>query len=121
MFKKTLAVFLIFVVILTVAASAETTVRGSVARISLEGDAELDRMPQKLLEIIQIGDTALVEIGGLELEMPFVEEPIAEEGKLQLLHDREDGSIYICLYNQSFAEAYGVEVGDRVFITKKIK
>ena len=119
MLKKLLAILLLLVVIVTSVACADTTVRGSVFRVSSEGDAEFDIRPLKLLEIIQIGDTALVEIGGLDLEMPFVDEPIAEEGKLQLIHDREDDSILICLYKCDFSETYGISVGDRVSITKK--
>ncbi len=65
-------------------ACSDTTVKGSIVRESTFGNAELDIMPQKLLEIAEVGDTVLVAIGDFSKEMPFVKELIAEDGKLQL-------------------------------------
>ena len=119
--KKIWIVLMLLVMILTITSCADTTVRGSVCEITASGDAVTDRMPQKVLEIFDIGDTVVVSIGGHELEMPFVDELIREDGTLQLVHDTVEGDIYICLYNQNFSEVYGIEVNDRVFITKATK
>ena len=117
--KKTRIVLMLLVMILTITSCADTTVRGSVYEITASGDAVTDRMPQKVLEILDIGDTVLVSIGGHKLEMPFVDELILEDGTLQLVHDTVEGDIYICLYNQNFGEVYGIKAKDRVFISKK--
>ena len=94
------------------------SVRGTVARVTEEGRAELDIMPQKVLEEVFVGDTVLVKVGSFEAEMPLVEELIPEEGKLQLLLDREDWSVQICSYREDVCEQYGVRVGDRVTVRK---
>ena len=117
--KKILTFFLLSVMILTITSCADTTVRGSVCEITASGDAVTDRMPQKVLEIFDIGDTVVVSIGGHELEMPFVDELIREDGTLQLVHDTVEGDIYICLYNQNFSEVYGIKAKDSVFISEK--
>ena len=119
--KKILTFFLLSVMILTITSCADATVRGSIYEITASGNAVTDRMAQKVLEILDIGDTVVVSIGGHKLEMPFVDELIREDGTLQLVHDTVEGDIYICLYNQNFSEVYGVEVNDRVFITKATK
>ena len=116
--KKICVFLLLSVMILAITSCADTTVRGSVYEITASGDAVTDRMPQKVLEILDIGDTVLVSVGGHELEMPFVDELILEDGTLQLVHDTVEGDIYICLYHQNFSEVYGIEAGDSVFITK---
>lgn len=117
--KKTRIVLMLLVMILAITSCADTTVRGSVYEITASGDAMTDRMPQKVLEILDIGDTVLVSIGGHKLEMPFVDELIREDGTLQLVHDTVEGTIYICLYNQNFSEVYGIKAKDSVFISKK--
>ena len=117
--KKIQIVLMLLVMILTITSCADTTVRGSVYEITASGNAMIDRMPQKVLEILDIGDTVLVSIGGHKLEMPFVDELIREDGTLQLVHDTGESTIYICLYNQNFSEVYGIKANDRVFISKK--
>jgi len=117
--KRMLSISLVVIMIFSFSACSGTTVRGSVVRESTYGNAELDIMPQKLLEKIQIGDTVVVTIGGFSEEMPFVDTLIEEDGKLQLFHDKEDHNINVCIYNQRFCEAYGIEAGDRVIIKKK--
>ncbi|MBQ2988049.1 MAG: hypothetical protein IJD59_02990 [Clostridia bacterium] len=94
------------------------SVRGTVAQVTEDGRAELDIMPQKVLEELSVGDTALVKIGSFRAEMPLVEELIPEEGKLQLLLDRENGSVLICSYREDVCERYGICVGDRVTVRK---
>lgn len=117
--KRAVAFLMIITVVFVLAACNANTVRGSVVRESTYGNAELDIMPQKLLEKIQIGDTVVVTIGGFSEEMPFVDALIEEDGKLQLFYDKEDHNINICIYNQRFCEAYGIEAGDKVIIKKK--
>ena len=94
------------------------SVRGTVAQVTEDGRAELDIMPQKLLEEVSVGDTALVKIGSFKAEMPLAEELIPEEGKLQLLLDKENGDVLICSYREDVCEQYGVRVGDRVTVRK---
>ena len=94
------------------------SVRGTVARVSEDGRAELDIMPQKVLEEVSVGDTALVKVGSFEAEMPLVEELIPEKGQLQLLWDKENGNVLICSYREDVCERYGIRVGDRVTVRK---
>lgn len=117
--KRMLAILLIVIMIFGASGCSDISVRGSVVRESTYGNAELDIMPQKLLEKIQIGDTAVVAIGGFSEEMPFVDELIEEDGTLQLFYDKEGHNINICIYNQRFCEAYGIEAGDKVAIKNK--
>ena len=84
----------------------------------LNEQGELDIMPQKLLEEVSIGDTVTIQIGLFKKwEMPFVDELIPENGKLQLLLDREKQSIFICVYNENVFDEYGIHVGDKVNIS----
>lgn len=94
------------------------SVRGTVAQATEDGRAELDIMPQKVLEELSVGDTALVKIGSFRAEMPLVEELIPEVGKLQMLLDRENGNVLICSYREDVCERYGIRVGDRVTVRK---
>ncbi|MBR6743767.1 MAG: hypothetical protein IKM00_00915 [Clostridia bacterium] len=94
------------------------SVRGTVAQVTEDGRAELDIMPQKVLEELSVGDTALVKIGSFRVEMPLVEELIPEVGKLQMLLDRENGNVLICSYREDVCERYGICVGDRVTVRK---
>ena len=80
------------------------------------GDAELDIMPQKVLEKVDVGGTAFVTAGDFRGEMPFTDELIEEEGKLQLYLDEEDRSIRICIFGGSFCDAYEIKAGDKFTI-----
>ena len=111
--------FSAFMLLFSLSACSDTTVKGSVVRESTYGNAELDIMPQKLMENIIVGDTVLVTIGDFSEEMPFVDILIAEDGKLQLFFDKEDHNINICIYNQRFCDTYDIEVGAKVTIKKK--
>ena len=113
----TLAVIAMVVLALSFAHFA-CPARGTVLGVTEDGRANLDIMPQKVLEEIPVGDTALVKIGSFEAEMPLVEELIPEEGKLQLLLDREEWSILICSYDEDVCETYDIHIGDRVTIRK---
>ena len=53
--------------------------------------------------------------------MPFVEELIEVDGKLQLFFDKEDQTINICIYNQRFCDTYNIDVGAKVTIKKILK
>ena len=99
---------------------ADTTVIGSVVEISANGNAVFDIMPQKLMEKANIGDTVVVTIGNFSEEMPFVDKIVDEDGKVQLFLNREDWVISICIYNGDFCETYGIEVGDKLIIKKKL-
>lgn len=117
--SKIFAVLLVIIMICSVAACADTTVKGSVVSESVEGDAELDIMPQKLFEKVSVGDIAVVTIGDFCKEMPLVEKPIEEDGKFQLVYDKETHAVNICMYNQHFCEVCDIEVGAKVKIRKK--
>ena len=117
--KKIFAVSMIIVLMFTLLSCADNVVKGSVVRESTYGNAELDIMPQKMLEKINVGETVIVKIGDFEEEMPFVDELIAEDGKIQLFFDREDWNLNICIYNERFFEKYGIEIADKVEIRKK--
>ena len=117
--KRFISIIVIFILLYSLCACSDTTVKGSVVRESTYGNAELDIMPQKLMENIIVGDTVLVTIGDFSEEMPFVDVLIADDGKLQLFFDKEDHSINICIYNQRFCDTYDIEVGAKVTIKKK--
>ncbi len=117
--KKIFSVFLLIAIIFTITACADNTVKGSIVRESTYGNAELDIMPQKLLEQVNVGDIVIVTVGDFSAEMPFVEELIPEDGKLQLFFDKEDWNMNICLYNKSFCETYDISVGKKAEIRKK--
>lgn len=117
--KKFFAISILIVLLFLLSACSDNVVKGSIVRESAYGNAELDIMPQKMLEKINIGDTVIVKIGDFEEEMLFVDELVAEDGKLQVFLDREDCNINICIYNESFFEKYDIEVEDKVEIRKK--
>jgi len=117
--KRLILIIVIFVLLFSLSACSDKAVKGSVVRESTYGNAELDIMPQKLLEIAEVGDTVLVTIGDFSDEMPFVDKLIAEDGKLQLFFDKEDWNVNVCIYNQRFFELYNIEVGDKVTINMK--
>ena len=119
MMKRFVSIIVVFMLLFSLSACSDTTVKGSVVRESTYGNAELDIMPQKLMENIIVGDTVLVEIGDFSEEMPFVDILITEDGKLQLFFDKEDHNINICIYNQRFCDTYDIEVGAKVTIKKK--
>ena len=119
--KRFVSIIVVFMLLFSLSACSDTTVKGSVVRESTYGNAELDIMPQKLMENIIVGDAVLVTIGDFSEEMPFVDILIAEDGKLQLFFDKEDHNINICIYNQRFCDTYDIEVGAKVTIKKKIK
>ena len=117
--KRFISIIVIFILLFSLCACSDTTVKGSVACESTYGNAVLDIMPQKLMENIKIGDTVLVTVGDFSEEIPFVDKLIEEDGKLQLFFDKEDHNINICIYNQRFCDTYGIDVGLKVTIEKK--
>ncbi|MBO7519730.1 MAG: hypothetical protein J6T73_03030 [Clostridia bacterium] len=117
--KRTVCFLLLITTIVTLSACVAGGVKGSVVRVSDSGDAELDIMPQKLLEQIDIGSTVIVSIGKFEKEMPFVDEILTEDEKLQLYFDKEDWGLRICIFNNNFCEKYDIDAGDKVVIGKK--
>ncbi len=94
------------------------SVRGTVSRVTENGSAELDIMPQKILEEISVGDTVLVKVGSFEAEMPLVEKLIPEKGQWQLLLDKEAWSVQILSYGEDVCKTYGIRTGDRVTVRK---
>ena len=116
--KKLVSIIAVIMLIFSLSACADTNVKGSVVRKDANGSAVLDIMPEKLMEQVEIGKTALVTIGDFSAEMPLVRERIAEEGKLQLVLDEEAGSISVCIYNQRFCEVYQIAAGEKVTIKK---
>lgn len=116
--KRIFVALLTILMIFILAACADTTVKGSVVRETTFGNAELDIMPQKLLEKVNVGDTVVVTIGDFSEEMPFVDELIAVDGTLQLFYDQEDHNINVCIYNQRFCQTYHLEIGEKVTIKK---
>ena len=117
--KRFVSMFVVFILLFSLTACSDTTVRGSVVRESTYGNAELDIMPQKLLEKVNVGDIVVVTIGDFSEEMSFVDKLIEEDGKSQLFFDKEDWNINVCIYNQRFCEIYSIESGDKVTIKKK--
>lgn len=117
--KRIFVILTVVVMVFTLSACADTTIQGSVVRESTYENAELDIMPQKLLEKVNVGNTVVVTIGDFREEMPFVDALIAEDGKLQLFYDKEDHNINVCIYNQRFCETYSIDIGDKVTIKKK--
>ena len=117
--KKVATIILVLTMLLSLVSCVNDSAKGSVVRKSSSGDAVLDIMPQKMLEMVDIGEIAVVRIGKFSAEMPFVDERIEEEGKLQLLLDREEWGVSICIYNQDFCQIYDIDLGDRVKISGK--
>ena len=116
--KKFISILFVCVLMFSLYACSESVVKGSVNNQSASGDAEFDIMPQKLLEKINIGDSVAVSVGDFNEAMPFVDAIIKEDGKLQLLLDRDEWKISVCIYNQSFCEKYNIEIGAKVRIEK---
>ena len=114
--KKVISILIVCVFMFSLSACNERAVKGSVANQLDSGDAEFDIIPQKLLEEVDIGDTVVVSVGDFNIEMPFVDKMIEEDGKLQLLFDRDKWKICVCIYNQNFCEKYDVEIGAKVRI-----
>ncbi len=117
--KRIVSIIVVMCCCFLFSSCSDTTVKGSVVRESTYGNAELDVMPQKLLEIVEVGDMVLVTIGNFSEEMPFVKELIAEDGKLQLFFDEEDWNINICIYEKRFCDVYSITDGDNVIIEKR--
>ncbi len=116
--KKIFCILLLISIVFTLSACVDDSVKGSVVRETTHGNAELDIMPQKLLEQIDIGDTVIVDIGDFRKEMPLVEKLIEEDGKLQLFLNKENWSLSICIYNENFCETNNVNAGAKVKIRK---
>ena len=116
--KKVISILIVCVLMFSVSACTDSVVKGSVANQSDSGNAEFDIMPQKLLEKVEIGDTVEVSIGSFNEEMPVVDKMIEEDGKLQLLFDKDKWKISICIYNQNFCEKYDVNIGANVRVEK---
>lgn len=117
--KRIVSSLIIIAMVLTLTACNVNAVEGSVVAKSTNGDALLDIMPQKLLEKASIGDTVLVTIGDFNEEMLFVDKIIEEDGKMQLVLDREDWTISVCIYNGDLCETYGIDADEKVLIEKK--
>ena len=119
---KRISVFIAIVLSLAILAGftyrEQFFVKGTAVLITEEGDLILDIMPQKLMDKVQIGETAYVTIGTFHQEMLFVEQLIPEEGRPQLLLDREDWTIRVCLYNGNFFKTYQIRENARVRIRK---
>ena len=119
-YVKRFSAFLLAAALLFSICSCRAYVGGAdVYDINENGDAMLSIMPQKVLEQISIGETAEVSIDDEKLQIPLVDELIAEEGKLQLYYDKSDFTMKICIYGGSFCDTYGVGKGDKVVITKE--
>ena len=117
--KKIISTLMLIMLVLSLSACSDDVVKGSVVRESDDGNAILDIMPQKLLNQINIGDTVIVKIGDFEEEMPFVDELITENGKLQLYLDRENWNVTICTYNEHFLEKHNIVIDEKIEIRKK--
>ena len=116
--KKILALITLAVVLLSFSACADTTAKGSVENITESGDAVLDIMPQKLLELADIGDTVLVKVGDFSGKMLLVNRPVEEDGVVQLYLDNDEWRLSVRISNESFCDKYDVDVGAKVRITR---
>ena len=117
--KKKIWIFALNAIVLCIFAFLLTSCGNNAVRGTVVNEqGELDIMPQKLLEEVGIGDTATVRIGLFkQWEMPLVEELIPEDGKLQLVLDREKECLRICVYNGNAFEECGIRIGDKVNIS----
>ena len=114
--KKIIALIFALACVFALASCADTYAKGAVCTVHENGDAELDIMPQKVLEKVEVGGTAFVTLGDFHGEIPLVDNLIEEEGKLQLYLDEEDWSIRICIFGGSFCDAYEIKAGDKFTI-----
>ena len=71
------------------------------------------------MEKAGVGDTVVITIGDFEKEMPFVDELILEDGKLQLLLDRDAWNLSVCIYNGDFCEIYDIDIGEKALVELK--
>ena len=117
--KRMVGILLLVTMVLSLSSCDTNSIKGSVVEKTSTGNVVLDIMPQKLMEKANVGDTVVVTIGNFKKEMPFVEDLIAEDGKLQLFLDREDWSISVCIYNGDFCQTYDIDTGEKVLIEKK--
>ena len=116
---KRLSVLLICIIIIVSLTACNTNaVKGTIVQKSDDGYAVLDIMPQKLFEIVKIGESVTVTIGDFKKEMPLVDNMIDEEGKLQLYYNYEAHTLSIVLYNQDFYEVYNIPENSKVKIEK---
>ena len=83
--KRIVSMFLLITMLFLFSSCATSAVKGSVVEKTIDGNAVLDIVPQKLMEKAGVGDTVVVTIGGFEEEMPFVDELVLEDGKLQFV------------------------------------
>jgi len=116
--KKILALILTLACAFAFASCADIYAKGSVCEVRENGDAELDVMPQKVLEKADIGDTVLVDVASFRGDIPFVDKLIEEEGKIQLYLDREEWCVCVCVFGGNFSEVFEVCDGDE-FVIKK--
>ena len=117
-FVRTLCFTLALCFAFSFSACADTTAKGSVENITESGDAVLDIMPQKLLELADIGDTVLVKVGDFSGEMLLVNQPAEEDGVVQLYLDNDEWRLSVRICNESFCDKYDVDVGAKVRITR---
>ncbi len=116
---KRLSVLLICIIIIVSLTACNTNaVKGTIVQKSDNGCAVLDIMPQKLFEIVEVGESVVVTIGDFHKEMSLVDDLIEEDGKLQLYYNSEEHSLNIVSYNQNFCEIYNIPVNSKVKIQK---
>ena len=117
--KRIFAFCTLIMLLFTLCGCSDNVVKGSIVKESADGNAELDIMPQKLLEQANIGDIVVVTVGDFKKEMIFTDEPIEQDGTLQLLLDRSEWSLSICIYNENFCREYDIEIKEKVRIYTK--
>jgi len=97
------------------------TVNTRVVEVTSTGNASLEITIEELNEKdLKVGDTVVVTIGEtFKKEMPFVDQLIEINGKLQLFYDADNKYVDICIFNNNFCEYFGIKAGDTVIITSK--
>ena len=116
--KRILALVLVVIMLISLSACSTNVVKGSIIQDADSGTAILDIMPQKLFEIVEIGETVVVTIGDFQKEMTLVDQIIPEEGRLQLFYNPREHNLSIVSYNQDFCAVYNIPVSSKVKIEK---
>lgn len=105
--------------ILTFLNSSRLIVKGTIIGQTDDGAALLDIMPQKLFEIVDVGDYVIVSVEDFEKEVLLTDELITQEGTYLLFYDSSNHCLSLCIYDQHFCEIHGLSGNEKITIRKK--
>ena len=103
----------------TIINNSRLTVKGRIVGKTDNGGALLDIMPQKLFEIVDVGDYVIVSVEDFEKEVLLTDELITQEGTYQLIYDSENHCLVMCVYGQHFYDSHGFSGNEKVIVIKK--